>query len=200
MIRKLMSQPNMLPSGFLPGDHNIEFVGKRDTKTVLFLQNGETHLFSELSDGIYKKLKALYLKDKTANDVLSVFYPEHQNDTKRLVELYTYYMYGCLDSVPDVKNGKLQPSENFRDNSQCISQLFSEKHITVADVELNDRDLIILDAMADGLPDKTIADSIGISQSTLDFHKRNLFKRLSVHSKTEAVVKAYKNNVLCNKS
>ena len=37
---------------------------------------------------------------------------------------------------------------------------------------------------------KTAADALGISINTVSFHLKNLYTKLQVHSKTEAVVKA----------
>ncbi len=48
----------------------------------------------------------------------------------------------------------------------------------------------VLSLLVDGHHKKTAADVMGISVNTVSFHLKNLYTKLQVHSKTEAVVKA----------
>lgn len=65
------------------------------------------------------------------------------------------------------------------------------------EIQLNTRYKAMLNAFADGTPDKAIAFNLNIALSTLDFHKRNLFQILNANSKPHAVSIAYKKNILC---
>lgn len=191
-----ISETRQLPAGISLDDNNIEFVGNISTKTVIFLQKGNTHRFCELDKKVYNDLKNLYLSDDVAIKVIpSAFNVLH--DLKRQVEIYTYYMYGQLDNTPDVINGVLQPCENFRETMDCISIQFSNKYIDIEGVVLTARDLKIIDSFSLNNPDKAIAEDLGIAHSTFDFHKRNLFKKLHITTKTEAIVKAFKSKVIC---
>ena len=56
--------------------------------------------------------------------------------------------------------------------------------------ELTPRELQVLQQVAEGLPNKTIAFNLGVSEHTVKFHTNSIFKKLGVRSRTEAVVKA----------
>jgi DNA-binding NarL/FixJ family response regulator len=56
--------------------------------------------------------------------------------------------------------------------------------------ELTPRELAVLRLIAEGLPNKTIAVKLGISEHTVKFHVNAIFGKLGVVSRTEAVVRA----------
>lgn len=53
------------------------------------------------------------------------------------------------------------------------------------------RELEVLQHLASGHRNRTIASSMGISENTVKFHVRNLFKKLDVGSRTEAIALAH---------
>jgi DNA-binding NarL/FixJ family response regulator len=61
---------------------------------------------------------------------------------------------------------------------------------------LSDRELQVLTLLADGHVYKSAAHTLGISQDTIRFHVRNIYEKLHVHSKSEAVVKAIRHGIL----
>jgi DNA-binding CsgD family transcriptional regulator len=167
-------------AGMHPGDNSIEFQGIRKTKQVLWMQNGNNHYFRDLPIEHYNLLKSKYLKDHKAVRYLS----EVTDHLSKQVELYTYYLYGDVDETPDIdKNGKLSESENFRDCQDCPSLLWDFKNLNIGPHILTPRQKTIVDFIE--LPDKAIAEMLGICHSTLDFHKTNLFKVLKVSTKLE---------------
>jgi DNA-binding NarL/FixJ family response regulator len=64
------------------------------------------------------------------------------------------------------------------------------------EVRLSPRELEILRLLADGHGYKTAAAQLGISLDTIRFHVRNIYVRLHVHSKSEAVTKAFRQGLL----
>ncbi|NQY30958.1 MAG: response regulator transcription factor [Flavobacteriaceae bacterium] len=182
----------LLPAGVSPNDPNIEFVGEKDNKTVLWIQYGKTHPFTDLPSKYYTKLKEAYSNDPAAVVSLS----DLNVGIRREVELYTYYIYGDLDTTPDIKDGELQPSENFRDTLDCLSLQWESKNIDFEGKIITTRQLRILDLIARDLPDKAIAHEMGIAQSTLDHHKKVLFKALNSSNKTTAMLTAVKAKII----
>jgi len=63
-------------------------------------------------------------------------------------------------------------------------------------IQLTKREKEVLSGLVDGCSYKAIADSLNISLDTVRFHFRNIYKKLHVHSQSEAVVKAIKEGLV----
>ena len=61
---------------------------------------------------------------------------------------------------------------------------------------LTDRELEVLVHLAEGLTNQQTALKLSISQSTLKFHMTNIFQKLGVQTRSEALVLAAKNNLI----
>lgn len=57
------------------------------------------------------------------------------------------------------------------------------------------RELEVLEHLVAGHRNRTIASTLGISENTVKFHVRNLFKKLDVGSRTEAIALAHSNGL-----
>lgn len=66
----------------------------------------------------------------------------------------------------------------------------SDPHAAPVEGPLTDRERGVLDLLALGLPNKTIALRLGISEHTVKFHVGSIFSKLDVGSRTEAVTVA----------
>lgn len=65
----------------------------------------------------------------------------------------------------------------------------------VAEWNLAARELEVLQHLVSGERNRTIASLLGISENTVKFHVRNLFKKLDVGSRTEAIALAHSNGL-----
>ena len=65
-----------------------------------------------------------------------------------------------------------------------------------ADYNLTEQETKILKLLVDGHHYKTAAFELGISRATVAFHLKNIYEKLQVHSKTDAVVKALRENLV----
>lgn len=63
-------------------------------------------------------------------------------------------------------------------------------------VALTEREIEVLKHMSNGLKNKLIADELFISTSTVKKHIENIFNKLQVHNRVEAIQKGNKNNYL----
>jgi DNA-binding NarL/FixJ family response regulator len=70
------------------------------------------------------------------------------------------------------------------------------EHHDDSDTNLTPREKEVLSGLVEGHSIKAIADSLHISIETVRFHFRNIYKKLHVHSQSEAVVKAIKEGLV----
>lgn len=54
--------------------------------------------------------------------------------------------------------------------------------------DLTERELEILEILSQGKSNKEIADSLGISENTVEQHLKNIYEKLNVQNRTEAAV------------
>ena len=64
------------------------------------------------------------------------------------------------------------------------------------EVTLTSRETEVLEQLSKGLPYTSIADNLFISPSTVRRHIENIYTKLQVHSKLEAVTVAKKRNLI----
>ena len=74
------------------------------------------------------------------------------------------------------------------------NQSFENKE--VEDIKLTKRETEILIQLSKGLNYNDISENLVISPSTVRKHIENIYKKLQVHSKMEAVMKAQKRNLI----
>ena len=78
-----------------------------------------------------------------------------------------------------------------------VVQLFREiRPPERADYQLTPHETRILKMLVEGHNYKTAAAELDVTPSTINFHLRNIYEKLQVHSKTEAVVKALLNRIV----
>ena len=65
-----------------------------------------------------------------------------------------------------------------------------------ADYNLTPHEVRILKLLVEGHNYKTAATKLGVAPTTINFHLQNIYQKLQVHSKTEAVAKALRNRLI----
>ena len=68
--------------------------------------------------------------------------------------------------------------------------------ISKEEINLTNREVEVLEQLSKGLSYKVIADNLFLSPSTVRKHIENIYSKLQVHSKLEAVQKARRNNLI----
>ena len=77
-----------------------------------------------------------------------------------------------------------------------VFKMFTQFAPASEDYNLSERELEVLRLLVDGLTKREIADKIFRAFSTVDSHMRNIYRKLHVHSRSEAVVKALKERLI----
>ncbi len=77
-----------------------------------------------------------------------------------------------------------------------VLQYFKTPLFEASQSVLSDREKEVLEALVEGHSTKNIADKLYVSINTIRFHLRNIYNKLHVNSRTEAVAKALKNRII----
>jgi DNA-binding NarL/FixJ family response regulator len=92
-----------------------------------------------------------------------------------------------LSAIHEVRQGGAPMS---RDIARKVIASFQEPLKTTAEMEeLSPREREILELLAQGFPNKEIADRVGVSDGTVRWHLRHVYDKLHVRSRTEAALK-----------
>jgi DNA-binding NarL/FixJ family response regulator len=94
-----------------------------------------------------------------------------------------------LDAIRDVVDGGAPMSSSI---ARMIVNSFRRTTTTL----LTSRETEVLSHLCKGSSYKMIADAIFVSEQTVHFHIKNIYQKLQVHSKSEAVAKALKERLV----
>lgn len=192
------ANPQPMIAGILKSDKGIEFFGIRATKEVFWLQNGASHPFCELKGSAAAAVIEAYEEDGQAKAILNEI---RDNEGKllpyaRKVELYVYYCYGEIDATPDLQDGKLSLSENFRHAWNCVSLGFERKKLRLNGHVLKAREIVMIDLFSKDTLDTVVAEELNIAVSTFDQHKREFLQKTGVITKTALMIAATQQNLV----
>ena len=101
-----------------------------------------------------------------------------------------------LEAIKDAYEGGAPMSSHI---ARKVIDFFQKKkpaQVNKSNYELTPREKEILTGLVEGHNFKAIADSLFISIETVRFHFRNIYKKLHVHSQSEAVAKAIKEGLI----
>jgi len=98
-----------------------------------------------------------------------------------------------VSSLQEVLNGGAPMNAQI---ARKVVDMFSRLAAPKGDYGLTSREREILQSLVDGLPKKVIADKLFLSFHTIDMHMRSIYTKLQVHSRSGAVAKALKENLL----
>jgi two-component system, NarL family, response regulator LiaR len=76
------------------------------------------------------------------------------------------------------------------EQTQQIISAFSSNQKSILAFNISQRELEVLQLMADGLSNQQIADTLFISLNTVKTHTSNVFSKLDVQRRTQAIQKA----------
>ena len=98
------------------------------------------------------------------------------------------------ESLRDAARGEAPMSPEV---ARRVVRLFREfRPPARADYDLTPQEHELLKLLVDGHHKKTAAHEMGISVNTVSFHLKNIYEKLQVHSKTEAVAKTLRERII----
>jgi len=100
-----------------------------------------------------------------------------------------------LESIREVKNGGAPISPEI---ARRVVQLFRDfsPPAELEERRLSAQELRVLQLLVEGHNYKTAAAELGVTVNTISFHTRQIFRKLHVHSKSEAVAKALRARIV----
>jgi len=101
----------------------------------------------------------------------------------RLLECLSEAVAGGAPMSPEIARRVVHLFREFRPPKQ-------------ADYKLTAHELRLLKLLVEGHNYRTAADELGVTQNTIAFHIKNIYEKLQVHSKSEAVAKALRQRLV----
>ncbi len=101
-----------------------------------------------------------------------------------------------LEAIRDANDGGSPMSSRIA--RQVITAFKEGKNVSLdeKDFDLTEREISVLNLLAEGYNYQEIAESLYISVDTVRHHIRNIYKKLHVHSQSEAVAKAIRKKII----
>ena len=102
------------------------------------------------------------------------------------------------DGIVDTLNGgaAMNPSIALKTLKLLRNPIDIENHLEQENIKLTKRETEVLEQLSKGLSYQLIAENLILSKGTVRKHIENIYKKLQVHNKLEAVQKAQKNNLI----
>jgi DNA-binding NarL/FixJ family response regulator len=96
-----------------------------------------------------------------------------------------------LDAIRDVRDGGAPMSGRI---ARMVVSSFKMNNDPAA--QLTDREREVLDQLCKGKSYKMVADALSITHDTVRHHIKNIYKKLEVHSVSEAILKTMKKKII----
>lgn len=128
----------------------------------------------------WEELKVPYETARVRTLIATIFRHMGDVDSARMELEAARWTFQQLNAVPDIAR---------------IDRIFQSTKAK-GSKDLTHRERQVLQLVADGKSNKSIADKLFISERTVERHLSNLFTKLEVSSRTEATALAYKHRLL----
>lgn len=102
-------------------------------------------------------------------------------------------------SLLDIKSAIIEVSKGGAPMSPIIARkvinYFEDDKNKISEVNLSEREQTIVNYIVDGLNFKMIASSLNISNDTVKYHCKNIYKKLQINSKGELIAKSIRGEI-----
>ncbi|MFD2741937.1 MULTISPECIES: response regulator transcription factor [Sphingobacterium] len=174
-------------------DKGVEFyVHNNDIKC---LHDGKVYNWGEFPTWILERV----LQDMQEHpEVIKALLEWDLTQEEEMLRQYIICRFGGFDNDPDIdSDGVIDYTEYFdcgrRGNCAQEGKLCAT--IKVENGHLTKQELLVLKLVAEGLPNKLIADRLFISEETVSSHNQNIQQKLGVNSKAMMTAFAIRKNI-----
>lgn len=189
----MIMEKSRIPAGLM--DPNFEFFLYKGV--VMVLSGGKIRAFESLpaNDPVVLKVKHDMDNHPKAVDALG-----EMGITGSLDCMLTYIRcrYGNLDPSPDITVEGFSRAE-YRDcgrRGECKHEGILCEKIQAPNGRFTSRELQVIQLLSEDLPNKLIADEMGVSIITVNTHIQNIHHKIGSHSKAGIVAYAARNNLI----
>ena len=174
-------------------DSSIEFF-TQDNKVKAFSQ-GKIRDFYDVPFTSLLILREALEKDSAADTVLKEWHPE--SEMKRM-EKFVSCRFGGLDFKPDIKDLELQSGEYWPCplRGVCRGEGIVCKPLEYNGSALSQKEIKLIQLLPTSLTNEALADQVKLPMGTFNLFKKELYKKLNVQTKQEAVLIAVELNIL----
>lgn len=182
---------NKIPAGLI--DRNIEFFQVEGK--IKYLQAGEIHDFDNLTiDELALIREDMETRPSIIDSLeqMGIFVPIQQ------IKQFIICNYGGFDQRADLTSEGINYKEYWdcghRGKCQFEGRLCS--FVKAPNGYLTRREIEVIKLIGEDLPDKLIADRMGISIDTIHTHRANIEHKIGAHSKVGIALFAKDNNII----
>jgi len=142
---------------------------------------------------------------KAEHPALKILAVSAENSSSTIEEMLNIGVEGFIsklnsnpDTLAEAIRSIMEGLEYFgKDISDIISRVYvATKKTTEISSEFSEQEKRVIECCHEGLSAKLIADRLGISIRTVDWHKSNIFRKLGINSTLEMVQFAVKNKII----
>jgi LuxR family transcriptional regulator, maltose regulon positive regulatory protein len=126
-----------------------------------------------------------------------IFVDEEESMLTLLTEIYNKYQKHTSSDNQNISLGYIYTILNsFGAKVQSPIWIISQEHEDMLIDKLSEREYMVLGLIAEGLSNQEIAQKLVVTVSTIKTHLNNIYAKLHVHTRLQAVTKAYDLGVL----
>ena len=186
---------------------DIVFVGEADSGIAFFDLLETVAADIVLLDIIMPDMSGIEIarRLKTEHSDIKILAVSSDNSLSTIEEMLQIGIEGFVsksnckpDILADAIRSVMQGFEYFgKDISEIISRIYiTQKRTTHIGNEFSEQEKNIIELCLEGFPAKLIADRLGISARTVDWHKSNMFSKLGINSTLELVQFVIKHKII----
>lgn len=163
----------------------------------LIEENGNAGRVLNQIECLVSKSVVLYHMKKTADSIKTIIHAMELAEPGGYIRVFVDQGQPLAELIESMDDFGKKPIQQFA--RKLLLEFKTINHVNKQEgriEELSDRELEVLRLLCAGLSNKQITDELFISTNTVKTHLKNIYGKLSVHSRAEAILKAQELDLL----